>query len=426
MKKITIKHDTFWTTLAIIFMVFGSSNYIMIRATESEWTYFFLDSDRLENGLTRICATDLQQAATALSNKEPPWNENPHCSIIEVDRAGEIVWQHIGLHFPHEVLELPSGNLLIADTRNDRCIEINKTTHEILWEWNPKYINWTKINPNFTEDYGFSQKDVFWSHLNDVDFHSYDTWDAVLISLRNFDLVVEVNYTAEMHTPYQSENIVWYYGGGSIIDVAYHNTDLRLQHNPDYLSNGNIIICDSENDRVIEVNYTTKEVVWTWEDIQGWCRDADELPNGNFLISESDFVYEVNKTTNEKVWEYAHGMLTAYESDLLDNGNILISGANEGKVIEVTRDGDIVWEYVNNKTKKFVVMNTSLVLSAALIGIGLTYRYKKLHGFKKPKLVFGFVTFLFCMVTLSLVTLLWYNDIVRYIVSTIDQYQRTN
>jgi len=47
-------------------------------------------------------------------------------------------------------------------------------------------------------------------------------------------------------------------------DYGNHSI-LQRQHNPDYLSSGNIIIADSENNRIIQVNYTTKNVEWIYQ-----------------------------------------------------------------------------------------------------------------------------------------------------------------
>jgi uncharacterized protein (UPF0248 family) len=94
------------------------------------------------------------------------------------------------------------------------------------------------------------------------------------------------------------------------------------QHAPHLLGNGNVLIFDNgvhrlddsmPYSRVIEVNPATNEIVWKYQDKPAWnffsprMGNAQRLPNGNTLITESTF----------------------------------------GRFFEVTRDGDIVWEYVN-------------------------------------------------------------------------------
>jgi uncharacterized protein (UPF0248 family) len=94
------------------------------------------------------------------------------------------------------------------------------------------------------------------------------------------------------------------------------------QHAPTLLENGNILIFDNgphrlddavPYSRAIEVDPATNEIVWKYQDKPAWnffsprmgC--AQRLPNGNTLITESSF----------------------------------------GRFFEVTKEGEIVWEYVN-------------------------------------------------------------------------------
>lgn len=94
------------------------------------------------------------------------------------------------------------------------------------------------------------------------------------------------------------------------------------QHAPAPLGNGNILIFDNGAHRLddsmpfsraIEVNPATNEIVWKYQDRPAWncfsprMGNAQRLPNGNTLLCESSF----------------------------------------GRFFEVTKDGEIVWEYVN-------------------------------------------------------------------------------
>ena len=65
--------------------------------------------------------------------------------------------------------------------------------------------------------------------------------------------------------------------------------------------------------RVIEVNPATNEIVWKYQDSPAWnffsprMGNAQRLPNGNTLITESSFgrFFEVTKE-QEIVWEYVN------------------------------------------------------------------------------------------------------------------------
>ena len=51
---------------------------------------------------------------------------------------------------PHEIVELANGHLLIADTGYDRVIEVDYPNKNIVWEWKPELINWTRVNPDWS------------------------------------------------------------------------------------------------------------------------------------------------------------------------------------------------------------------------------------------------------------------------------------
>lgn len=328
------------------------------------------DVDRKSNGNTLICTTTFGEMFSHIgrnNDQEPLAPGDEKHRIIEVDSNGEIVWEIIGLGIPHEIEELPSGHILIADTNYDRVIEINYPNKDIVWSWEPKLINWTAVNPKWDSAHYYNNPLVYdFTHVNDVDFYQYNSWNACLISLRNFDLIVEVNYTAEILGPANNpDNIVWWYGD-------YRNESMvSRQHNPDYLSNGNIIIADSLRDRIVEINRTTKQIVWQYDEGLRWPRDADEIGPDRLLITDSfnNRVIEINKTSKEIIWQFDKNIVIPYEADLLENGNILISGDYAGVVLEVNRDGKIVWKYGKSIMKSAFYLNASFLALMSINGI---------------------------------------------------------
>lgn len=95
----------------------------------------------------------------------------------------------------------------------------------------------------------------------------------------------------------------------------------RFQHDPDFLDNGNLLICDNLGHRgsggpmrIIEISPLTKKVNWQY------AGNADEL-----LISQG-------RSSQQR----------------LPNGNTLITESENGRIFEVTRDKEIVWEFYNH------------------------------------------------------------------------------
>jgi len=206
---------------------------------------------------------------------------------------------------------LPNGNLVIANMRNwdnetkvsdDRIVIYDRETEEFVWEW-----TFRNHYPNST-DGGFSKD---WTHVNDVDRIGDGRF---LLSPRNFDQAIVVDR--------ESKEIVERLGEDGDHDTMFE------QHNPDWLvseaGNPTILVADSENDRVVE--YTKRdgewEQIWTVGAGQlSWPRDADRLPNGNTLITDSlnHRVIEVTPR-GEIVWEY-YATWGAYEAERLGTGD---------------------------------------------------------------------------------------------------------
>jgi hypothetical protein len=104
--------------------------------------------------------------------------------------------------------------------------------------------------------------------------------------------------------------------------------------------------------------------VFTWALRGPWVgqHDPDLLPNGNMLLFDNyghygpggiSRVIEFDPKTLELVWSYTGDATRPFESKLrsgqerLANGNTLVTESDGGRLFEVTRDGAIVWEYIN-------------------------------------------------------------------------------
>ena len=232
-------------------------------------------------------------------------------SITEVNiTTNQLVWEidyvdGMPLRFTHEADWLGADQFgqdifLIADTANDRVVEFFRNG-TVIWSWYAE-DHYTYPNPT----------GIDWTHLNDADRLPDGT---TMISLKNFNIVAIVNTT-------ESGEVLWEYGD------YYNKTMLNGPHNPEYTPKGTLLIADSDNNRIIEVNMTTKEIIWeyapTGNKSLGWPRDADLLPNGNMLICDTRWqgsgrntIWEINVTTKEDVWHY-NTPGNNYDADRLD------------------------------------------------------------------------------------------------------------
>ena len=131
------------------------------------------------------------------------------------------------------------------------------------------------------------------------------------------------------------------------------------------LPDGDILMSFRPTSTVVRISRKTGEIVWklTQPTVSGQ-HAPTPLPNGNILIFDNGVhrpddsmpysrVIEVDPKTNEIVWKYQDSPAWNFFSprmggaQRLPNGNTLITESSYGRIFEVTKEGDVVWEYVN-------------------------------------------------------------------------------
>ncbi len=261
--------------------------HVQGRTGEAGWFY---DVDPLPNDNLLVVAPD--RTGTSVHELDPDTRER--------------VWtEEFAARDTHDVAHLGDGELLVAQMRNydadagrsdDRLFVYDRETDRVTWEW---YFR--NHFPNGTD--GGMGPD--WVHVNDVD----DLGDGrFLVSARNFDQVLVVNRSTKA--------IEMRLGSDG------NHSRLFEQHNPDYLvsedGHPTVLVADSENDRVVEYERRCAggahrtappaDCTWhrTWE-LTGlrWPRDADRQPDGNTLVTDS-LNHRVIEVTPEGrvVWEF--------------------------------------------------------------------------------------------------------------------------
>ena len=146
---------------------------------------------------------------------------------------------------------------------------------------------------------------------------------------------------------WQNNRIIEVTGAGTIV-WEYSSGPYSTPADADRLPNGNTLIADYGNHRVIEVN-PAGTIVWEYNSgLIANPKNVDRLSNGNTLSADYGNGVTIEVTTaGTLVWEYSTGISRASDADRLPNGNTLITDANNHRIIEVTPDSTIVWEYVN-------------------------------------------------------------------------------
>lgn len=217
----------------------------------------------------------------------------------------------------HSVSMLPWGNLLYLrsesidvggwmGTIGSDCIdELDPDTGEIVWEWKShEHIDpLTHYCPICINTLWGGKRD--WTHGNTAQY--YEHLEAILYNPRNLDTVYLISYP-------QGE-ILWACGKyGSFGQGLFSHP-----HDPCLLPNGNLLMFDNGNHREphqwsraleLGIDPANEEawVVWEYREnpdfFSASMSDANRLPNGNTLITDAwqGRILEVNPQA-QKVWE---------------------------------------------------------------------------------------------------------------------------
>ena len=126
---------------------------------------------------------------------------------------------------------------------------------------------------------------------------------------------------------------------------------------------GQVLLSFRDIGAVVVLDVESEDIVWALRGPWYGQHDPDILPNGNLLIfdnlgrfdqpSGKSRVLEIDPRTAAIVWQYSGTDDQPLDSEIradqqrLPNGNTLINESNGGRLLEVTRSGEVVWEYVN-------------------------------------------------------------------------------
>ncbi|MBD3267235.1 PQQ-binding-like beta-propeller repeat protein [bacterium] len=241
--------------------------------------------------------------------------------ILELDWHGNLVWK-FETRAHHDFDRLLNGNTIVVSRRKEKYEPINpekELSYDILYEVTPKNkIVWEwKVEEHLDELQKHAELilpcTMFndWPHINTCEIlpHSPTAMkdsrfkkDNLLLCGRHIDTIFIIDRP--------SDKIVWAWGPGEILGP----------HMPTMLPNGNILLYDNGKNRsrkkrkytrVLELDPLAKKIVWEYQS-----------PN-NF--------YSPSRGSNQR----------------LPNGNTLIAESDSGRLLEVTKSGELVWEFLN-------------------------------------------------------------------------------
>ena len=262
----------------------------------------------------------------------PTWRKEG--DVREYDWNGNMVWRYKPqgpAH--HDVERLENGNTLLiyqeevpkeylkkvrdprrrATILSDVVLEVTPEK-EIVWEWHGyRHLDLNWYNPLCGID---------WMHTNTVralpENRHYDAGDErfkpgnIIISPRSLDTILIIDK--------KTKEVVWKYHGD-------YKGGLQGQHDPHMIEKGlpgegNILVFDN---------------------------GSSTLPLKSLKHPGESYILEVDSSTKKIVWKYENGekFFSKFRGSVqrLPNGNTFICEADGCRLFEVTREGEIVWEY---------------------------------------------------------------------------------
>jgi len=254
-------------------------------------------------------------------------------SIQELDAESNLIWEYKNDALHHDFDVLPNDNIAVLEwvkiptekitsvvggrsgtefnkeeIFTDRILEVDRDKN-VVWSWNaldhigPEEF---KIPEMFPRDQ--------WSHANSIKYIKSDPFfseEAYLVSMRYFNTVFLISR--------KTGEIIWRSPQGL----------LGHQHDATFLESGNILIFNNAFHTSVSLNY----------------------------FNYGSSVIEINPVTNKVEWEFSGGSNPLDKARLtevilsgaqrLSNGNTLITLGTTGHLLEVTKEGKVVWDMVN-------------------------------------------------------------------------------
>jgi hypothetical protein len=303
---------------------------------------------------------------------------------VELNQREEKIWaarQHhdiqikgnpTGYYLPdYEPQDLTKGTLLVLGRHNVKNKKINKNvellddvvyevdmaTGKVIWTWKAAdHVDEMgfdkaafKAMRNYAKGYAGSALTFDWFHINCVSYVGPNKWfdrgderfhpDNIIFNSRQAGILAIVDHDtgkiAWRAGPYYRE------GDDSMLGwiIGPHHTHVIPKGLP---GEGNILVYDNGG-------------------ASGYGSPSDMAPNGiNTMWRYYSRVIEFNPVAKDIVWEYSparnmnerqfgYREFSPFISSAqrLPNGNTMITEGSEGRVIEVTRDLEIVWEYIS-------------------------------------------------------------------------------
>jgi hypothetical protein len=175
---------------------------------------------------------------------------------------------------------------------------------------------------------------------------------SVLKALLNYSGLLSINFSEDL--------------GVEAEDITHLNAaeplPASLANRFPMFSPGDLLVSLRNINTIAVIDPKTDRTKWSLVGPFAKQHDADWLPNGHIMLFDNaggdpacgrSRILEIDPATQAIVWSYDGCKGPPFDSNIrgiqqqLANGNLLVTEALGGRVFEITREGQIVWEYIN-------------------------------------------------------------------------------
>lgn len=154
--------------------------------------------------------------------------------------------------------------------------------------------------------------------------------------------------------------------GQTAWDVLHANAvtriDNRFARHHDFAEPGQLMVSFRGFDAIALVDVKSERIVWASRGFWWNQHDPDPLPNGNIMVFDNhgygglgghSRILEFNPADNSIAWSYSGDRNDPFwtrrrgSQQVLPNQNLLVTSTEAGRIFEITRRGQVVWEYFN-------------------------------------------------------------------------------
>jgi outer membrane protein assembly factor BamB len=225
------------------------------------------------------------------------------------------------------------GNILISDQFNNRVIEVDPGTSTIVFQFGTN--NGAQCNPGPGAIIA----------PNDAERlrHGMTLMPGTGTSTCADNRVIVVDKTGR---------IVWQYGQAGVTGSG--RNELNVPVFAVQTTDGNFLITDQGNNRIIEVDSLTHHIIWSYGPASGngalnSPNSAEELRNGDILIADENNsrVLEIDRA-GTIVWQYSQGLNVVGFASRLADGDTLIADSGNNRIVEIDRSGGVPFQCYTN------------------------------------------------------------------------------